>query len=69
MLAGLQAGRDHLNLIFDHENASDREHVREGGPEGQLAERLAHLTYGLALFGEEAGVIEQMRPDGFVLFR
>ncbi|WP_338662451.1 tyrosine-type recombinase/integrase [Pararoseomonas sp. SCSIO 73927] len=73
MLAGLQASRDDLDLIFGHENASDREHVREVYQKGNwhrpLAETLARLTYGVAPFGEEVGVVEQMRRDGFVLCR
>jgi integrase len=73
MLKGLRASRDDLDLIFGHESASDRDHVREVYEKGNwhrpLAEALARLTYGVVIFGEDVEALEQMRRDGFVLCR
>jgi integrase len=73
MLNGLRVSRDDLALIFGHESASDRDHVREVYQKGQwyrpLAEALARLTYGVTTFGEDTAGLEQMRRDGFVLCR
>jgi integrase len=71
MLNGLRVSRNDLDLIFGHESASDRDHVREVYQKGHwhrpLAQALARLTYGVAAFGEDTAALEQMRRDGFVL--
>jgi integrase len=72
-LKALGADRDHLDLIFGHENGADRDHVREIYTKGYwyrpAAASLAKLTYGIPAFGEDPAALDQMRRDGFVLSR
>lgn len=73
MLAALGGLEEHLDLIFGHEDAAKRDHVRETYKKDvwdrSVAESLATLTYGIAAFAEDVAVLEQMRRDGFLLMR